>query len=201
MGADQAFLKENTMNRPSLQIGDIVRLSKKCIKEWPNAQLWKNNSFIVSEINWAHIPSDGYCKIKCFTFGQNGKRFTINTQRRHLWKTGRSVDMRNYQKGGITNSWVNNKTSTQAINYQYPVNPIGATGQLQPKSFWARRRLDIGGLDIDFTSDLQQKKINEPTEKQKTNDGNEICFICGGRTKKVDSGFMSIYDVCPICKV
>ncbi len=39
------------------------------------------------------------------------------------------------------------------------------------------------------------------SDQPKNNQGRERCFQCGTRTRKVDTGMFTVYDVCPKCKI
>ena len=41
----------------------------------------------------------------------------------------------------------------------------------------------------------------DSTVQLANNQGREICFKCNTKTVKVSTGFYSVYDICPICKI
>jgi len=59
----------------------------------------------------------------------------------------------------------------------------------------------VPNLGWDDDEAPQQGWKKEKKDPEATNQGRETCWKCGGRTKKVDSGMFTIYDVCPKCKI
>jgi hypothetical protein len=44
-------------------------------------------------------------------------------------------------------------------------------------------------------------EVHISAEEIENNDGRKFCFKCGQKTRIVSTGFVKVYDICPVCKI